>query len=147
MPWPTTCLAAGMDLVAAVTHPVHLEPGCRALVPTGLVLALPAGLEGQVRPRSGLAWKFGVTVLNSPGTIDADFRGEIKVLLINLGEEVFTVQRGDRIAQLVFGQLTPVRWSIQERLDTTPRGDGGFGHTGWRPQEGEGSDPENQMLR
>ncbi len=124
-----------MDLVAAVASTLRLEPGSRALVPTGLVLALPPELEGQVRPRSGLAWKFGVTVLNSPGTIDADYRGEIKILLINLGEKVFTVQRGDRIAQLVFSRLTPVEWCVQDQLEATPRGNGGFGHTGWRRQE------------
>jgi len=123
-------LASGFDLYAAVTEPMVLEPGKRALVPTGLALAMPAGLEAQIRPRSGLAYKHGITCLNTPGTIDADYRGEIKVLLINLGEEPFAITRGERIAQMVF-QIVPEVDLIQvQQLSETVRGAGGFGHTG-----------------
>ena len=121
-----------MDLRAAVPEdaPVTLQPGRHALVPTGLKLALPVGHEGQVRPRSGLAARHGVTVLNSPGTIDADFRGEVHVLLINLGKEAFVVQRGERIAQLVVARYERVAWQRQDALEATVRGEGGFGSTG-----------------
>jgi len=124
--------AAGMDLRAAVaeTGPLVLQPGARALVPTGLRIALPAGMEAQVRPRSGLAARYGVTVLNSPGTVDADYRGEVKVILINHGDEPFTVERGMRIAQMVIAPVTQVRIVAVEHLDETERGDGGFGSTG-----------------
>jgi len=123
-------LASGFDLYAAVTEPMVLEPGKRALVPTGLALAMPAGLEAQIRPRSGLAYKHGITCLNTPGTIDADYRGEIKVLLINLGEEAFAINRGERIAQMVF-QIVPEVGLIEvQQLSETVRGAGGFGHTG-----------------
>ncbi|MFD1990868.1 dUTP diphosphatase [Paenibacillus nicotianae] len=123
-------LASGFDLYAAVTEPMVLEPGKRALVPTGLALAMPAGLEAQIRPRSGLAYKHGITCLNTPGTIDADYRGEIKVLLINLGEEAFSIARGERIAQMVF-QIVPEIDLVQvQQLSETVRGTGGFGHTG-----------------
>jgi dUTP pyrophosphatase len=124
--------AAGLDLVAAVPEdaPVELEPSDRALVPTGLVIELPQGYEAQVRPRSGLALKHGVTVLNTPGTIDADSRGEVKVLLINLGAETFLIQRGDRIAQLVVSPVTRVDIVASDTLGATERGDGGFGSTG-----------------
>jgi dUTP diphosphatase len=124
--------AAGLDLVAAVPEdaPVELEPSDRALVPTGLVIELPQGYEAQVRPRSGLALKHGVTVLNTPGTIDADYRGEVKVLLINLGAETFLIQRGDRIAQLVVSPVTRVDIVASDTLGATERGDGGFGSTG-----------------
>lgn len=124
--------AAGMDLVAALpeTEPLTLAPGARALVPTGLAIALPQGFEAQVRPRSGLAAKNGVTVLNSPGTIDCDYRGEVKVILINLGEEPFTVARGTRIAQMVIAPVTQGRLAEVETLDETARGAGGFGSTG-----------------
>lgn len=123
-------LASGFDLYAAVTEPMVLEPGKRALVPTGLALAMPAGLEAQIRPRSGLAYKHGITCLNTPGTIDADYRGEIKVLLINLGEEAFSIARGERIAQMVF-QIVPEIDLVQvQQLSETVRGAGGFGHTG-----------------
>ena len=127
-----TALAAGMDLRAAVPadDPVTLAPGERALLPTGIAIALPAGYEAQVRPRSGLALKHGVTCLNSPGTIDADYRGEIGVILVNLGEAPFTVERGMRIAQLVVAPVTRVRWQEVEALDDTDRGAGGFGSTG-----------------
>jgi len=122
--------AAGMDLVAAVTAPVVLPPGGRALLPTGLEIALPRGYEAQVRPRSGLALKHGVTVLNSPGTIDSDYRGEVRILLINLGETAFIIARGDRIAQLVVAPVTPARWEENATLAESERGAGGFGSTG-----------------
>ncbi|MFO8098958.1 MAG: dUTP diphosphatase [Salinibacter sp.] len=127
-----TAASAGMDLRAAVPsdEPVVLAPGERALLPTGLQIALPKGYEGQVRPRSGLAYRHGVTVLNSPGTIDADYRGEVKVLLVNHGAEPFTVERGMRIAQLVVARHARVSWVEQEALDETVRGPGGFGSTG-----------------
>ncbi len=124
--------AAGMDLCAAIDAPMTLAPGSRALVPTGLAIALPPGFEAQVRPRSGLAAKNGVTVLNTPGTIDADYRGEIKVILANLGAEPFTVERGMRIAQMVVARHEVVAWDIVESLDETARGAGGFGSTGTR---------------
>jgi dUTP pyrophosphatase len=124
--------AAGLDLVAALPEddPIELEPSNRGLVPTGLVIELPEGYEAQVRPRSGLALKHGVTVLNSPGTIDADYRGEVRVLLINLGAETFLIQRGDRIAQLVVSPATRVEIIATEALGVTGRGEGGFGSTG-----------------
>jgi len=122
--------AAGMDLAAAVSTPLELAPGDRRLVPTGLQLAIPSGYEAQVRPRSGLAAKYGVTVLNSPGTIDSDYRGEVKVILVNLGREPFTVRRGDRIAQMVFSPVTGINWEELATLPPTGRGPGGFGHTG-----------------
>jgi dUTP pyrophosphatase len=124
--------AAGLDLVAALPEdaPIELEPSDRALVPTGLVIELPQGYEAQVRPRSGLALKHGVTVLNSPGTIDADYRGEVKALIINLGAETFLIQRGDRIAQLVISPVTRVDIVASGVLGRTERGQGGFGSTG-----------------
>jgi dUTP pyrophosphatase len=125
-------LAAGLDLVAAVSDeaPLELLPGARALVPTGFILELPPGHEGQVRPRSGLALKHGITLLNSPGTIDADYRGEVKVLLVNLGTDTFTVSRGLRIAQLVIAPIQQVRIELAAELGATERGSGGFGSTG-----------------
>lgn len=122
--------AAGMDLVAAVEQDVVLRPGERKLIPTGIQVALPAGYEGQVRPRSGLAVKYGVSLLNTPGTIDADYRGEIKVLMINFGQEPFVVRRGDRIAQLVLSPVVRGNLVVETQLDETTRGGGGFGHTG-----------------
>jgi len=122
--------SAGLDLLAAIDAPIELAPGERRLVPTGLKIALPAGYEAQVRPRSGLALKHGITLLNSPGTIDADYRGEVKVILVNLGEEDFTIRRGDRIAQLVIAPVVQARWAEVAELDATARGDGGFGSTG-----------------
>jgi dUTP pyrophosphatase len=122
--------AAGCDLTAALEAPMVLEPGRRALVPTGLAIALPPGTEGQVRPRSGLAMKHGVTVLNAPGTIDADYRGEVKVLLVNLADEPFTIEPGSRIAQLVVAPVTRATFRWVEDLDPTDRGAGGFGSTG-----------------
>jgi dUTP pyrophosphatase len=132
LPRQMSALAAGFDLHAAVKsdEPVTLQPGERALVPTGIAIAMPAGMEAQVRPRSGLAVKHGVTVLNAPGTIDADYRGEIKVPLINLGQEPFVVRRGERIAQMVFQLLPEIRLVEADELDSTERGEGGFGHTG-----------------
>lgn len=123
-------LAAGLDLLAAVDELLLLEPGKRALVPTGLAMAIPAGYEGQVRPRSGLAAKNGVTVLNTPGTIDADYRGEVKVILINLGEDTFIIERGARIAQLIIAPIHQAEIVEVETLSETARGDGGFGSTG-----------------
>jgi dUTP pyrophosphatase len=124
--------AAGLDLTAAIPadSPVTIGPGARALIPCGIVIALPAGHEGQVRPRSGLALKRGITVLNSPGTIDADYRGEVSVLLVNLGERAFEVRRGSRIAQLVVAPVTRVLPREVERLTDTARGSGGYGSTG-----------------
>ncbi|QEX20077.1 deoxyuridine 5'-triphosphate nucleotidohydrolase [Hypericibacter terrae] len=130
LPDYATADAAGMDLVAAVTKPVTLAPGERGLVPTGLAIALPAGFEAQVRPRSGLALKHGVTLLNSPGTIDADYRGEIGVILVNLGQLPFTIERGTRIAQMVVAPVTRVSWAETATLPETARGAGGFGSTG-----------------
>lgn len=131
LPAYATAHSAGLDLRAAVPAdaPVVLPPGGRALIPTGLQIALPLGYEGQVRPRSGLAARHGVTVLNSPGTIDADYRGECQVILINLGSEPFTVQRGERIAQLVVARHGRVQW-VEDALTETARGSGGFGSTG-----------------
>jgi dUTP pyrophosphatase len=127
-----TADAAGVDLAAAVPEDAALTiaPGARAMVPTGLVLQLPSGFEGQVRPRSGLAAKAGVTVLNSPGTIDADYRGEVKVILINLGSEPFMIRRGDRIAQLVVAPVAQAMFAAEAGLGETARGTGGFGSTG-----------------
>lgn len=124
--------AAGLDLAAALIEGETLEllPGRRALVPCGFAMALPAGYEGQVRPRSSLAARHGVTVLNAPGTIDADYRGEVKVILINHGDEPFTIRRGDRIAQLVVAPAMAVEMTAVEALDATERGEGGFGSTG-----------------
>lgn len=131
-PAPATALAAGVDLRAAVPQnaPILLDPGARAMVPTGLTLAIPAGFEGQVRPRSGLAAKHGVTVLNAPGTIDADYRGEVKVILINHGDAAFSIARGERIAQLVIAPVTQPIFIRRDSLDDTARGAGGFGSTG-----------------
>jgi len=132
LPAYETALAAGMDLRAAVPdhEPLILKPMSRAMVPTGLAFAVPAGFEAQVRPRSGLAAKAGITCLNTPGTIDADYRGEVKVILINLGEEDFVIRRGDRIAQLVIAPVASASWMEVESLETTERGAGGFGSTG-----------------
>jgi dUTP pyrophosphatase len=130
LPGYETLHAAGMDLRAAITAPVVLEAWSRALIPTGIAVALPPGHEAQVRPRSGLAAKHGVTVLNSPGTVDADYRGEIKVILMNFGESRFTVEPGMRIAQLVVARHERVEWAEVPALDETARGAGGFGSTG-----------------
>lgn len=134
LPAYETELAAGMDLRAAVAgdSPVVLKPGARDAIPTGLTMAIPAGYEGQVRPRSGLAFKNGVTTLNSPGTIDADYRGEVRVILINHGPEDVVIRRGDRIAQLLIAPVSRATWRLTESLDDTARGTGGFGSTGGR---------------
>ena len=124
--------AAGMDLYAAVTEDATLQPGRIHLTPTGIAVAIPEGFEGQVRPRSGLAIKHGITLINSPGTIDSDYRGEIGVALINLGSEPHTIRRGDRIAQLIISPVMKTVWNVVERLDETTRNEGGFGHTGTR---------------
>lgn len=130
LPAYATPLSAGMDLRASLSEPVTLAPLGRALIPTGLRIALPEGYEAQVRPRSGLALKSGIGVLNSPGTIDADYRGEIGVILVNLSDREFVVNDGDRIAQLVVARHERVEWEPAEELDDTQRGAGGFGHTG-----------------
>jgi len=130
LPHYATEHAAGMDLRAAVAETVVLSPGERALIPTGLAIALPEGFEAQVRPRSGLALKHGITVLNSPGTIDADYRGEVGVILVNHGQQAFPIQRGERIAQMVIAPVSRVGWQPAESLDDTARGAGGFGSSG-----------------
>ena len=130
LPQYATQQSAGMDLRANLDQPIVLQPGARALVPTGLAIALPTGAEAQIRPRSGLALKHGITVLNSPGTIDADYRGEVCVILVNLGSEPFTIAHGERIAQMVVARHETVEWEAVETLDETERGAGGFGHTG-----------------
>ncbi len=130
LPSYATAGSSGVDLRAFIPSPLQLAPMERILVPTGLHIALPPNWEAQVRPRSGLAIKQGLTCLNTPGTIDADYRGEIKVILINLSNEVQTIQDGDRIAQMVFQQVEKMEWQLVTSLETTQRGDGGFGHTG-----------------
>lgn len=130
LPAYATSQSAGMDLLAAIDSDITLQPGERALVPTGIAIALPAGYEAQVRPRSGLALKNGVTVLNTPGTIDADYRGEIKVILVNLSQEAFTVTRGMRIAQMIIAQYASAAWNLVTELEESARGEGGFGSTG-----------------
>jgi len=132
LPQQQTAGAAGLDLRAALPadETLTIGPGRRAMLPCGFAIALPQGFEAQVRPRSGLAAKYGVTVLNSPGTIDADYRGEVKVVLINLGEEIFEIRRGDRIAQMVVAPVSAVGFVIKESLDETERGSGGHGSTG-----------------
>ncbi len=132
LPAYATAGAAGMDLQAAVDQPLTLAPGSRALVPTGLVFAVPEGFEVQVRPRSGLALKQGLTVLNSPGTIDSDYRGEVKVIVANLGDQPAVIERGMRLAQMVLARVERVAWQPVAALDATARGAGGFGSTGTR---------------
>ena len=122
--------SAGVDLLAAINGPINIAPGERALVPSGISIGLPSGFEAQVRPRSGLALKHGVTVLNAPGTIDADYRGEVGVILINLGADLFTIERGMRIAQMVIAPVSRVAWETTEALSDSHRGTGGFGSTG-----------------
>ncbi len=130
LPAYATDLSAGMDLRANITEPIVLKPLQRCLVPTGLSIALPEGYEAQVRPRSGLALKKGITVLNSPGTIDADYRGEIGVILVNLSDTEFVIEDGERIAQMVVARYEQVEWEAVETLSETERGEGGFGHSG-----------------
>ena len=130
LPQFETAQSAGMDLRANIDAPVVLQPGDRALIPTGIAMALPEGFEAQIRPRSGLAYKYGVTVLNSPGTIDADYRGDVGVLLINHGKEPFTVEDGMRVAQMVVAKYSQFEWNEVKDLSSTDRGAGGFGSTG-----------------
>ena len=130
LPAYATSQSAGMDLRANIDHPIVLQPMERCLVPTGLYIALPEGYEAQVRPRSGLAYKHGITVLNAPGTIDADYRGEIGVLLVNLSSEAFTINDGERIAQMVIARYEQATFEPADSLDETERGKGGYGHTG-----------------
>ena len=130
LPAYATAGAAGMDLLAAITDPVTLAPGARALIPTGLAVALPPGYELQIRPRSGLALRHGIILPNSPGTIDEDYRGEIQVIVMNAGDAAFTVTRGTRIAQAILAPVTRAIWHEVSSLDTTSRGEGGFGSTG-----------------
>lgn len=130
LPEYATPYSAGVDLRANIDEPIILKPLERALIPTGLFIELPEGYEAQIRPRSGLAAKHGLTVLNSPGTIDADYRGEIRVILVNLSEEEFVINDGERICQMVIAAHVQVKWEETDNLDETERGDGGFGHTG-----------------
>lgn len=130
LPKYETVASAGLDLRANIEEVIHLEPLQRVLVPTGLFIELPVGYEAQIRPRSGLAFKYGITVLNSPGTIDADYRGEIKILLINLSNETFVINDGERIAQMIIAKHEQIEWNIVEKLSDTDRGAGGYGHTG-----------------
>lgn len=135
LPSYATAESAGMDLRAAVESDLELKPGARCIVPTGLAIALPPGTEAQVRPRSGLAAKHGITVLNAPGTVDADYRGEVGVILINHGEDPFTITRGSRIAQLVLAEVRRAHWHEVSDLDESDRGAGGFGSTGFTVDE------------
>lgn len=130
LPEPATEHSAGVDLRAALKEPLEIQPGARALVPAGIRVAIPQGYEWQIRPRSGLALKHGITVLNSPGTIDSDYRGPVGVILVNLGDKTFTVNRGDRIAQAILSSVEPVVMREASELTETERGEGGFGHTG-----------------
>jgi dUTP pyrophosphatase len=130
LPKYETVASAGLDLRANIEEAIELEPMQRVLVPTGLYIELPIGYEAQIRPRSGLAFKHGITVLNSPGTIDADYRGEIKILLINLSNEKFIINDGERIAQMIIAKHEQITWQVVEKLSDTERGAGGYGHTG-----------------
>ena len=130
LPAYSTEMSAGMDLRASLKEPVVLKPLERKLIPTGLYIELPQGYEAQIRPRSGLALKKGITVLNTPGTIDADYRGEIGIILINLSQEEFVIENGERICQMIVAAHETVQWELVEELEVTTRGDGGFGHTG-----------------
>ncbi|MCZ4242881.1 dUTP diphosphatase [Pedobacter punctiformis] len=130
LPQYETAHAAGMDLRASVSEEINLKPLQRMLVPTGLYIELPVGYEAQIRPRSGLAYKHGISIVNSPGTIDADYRGELKVLLVNLSDTDFKINNGDRIAQMVIAKHETVSWQPVEELTETSRGEGGYGHTG-----------------
>ncbi len=130
LPHYETTFSAGMDLRADLIEPIELKPLERILVSTGLFIELPEGFEAQIRPRSGLAAKFGITVLNSPGTIDADYRGEIKVILVNLSNQIFVINDGERIAQMVIAKHESIDWEVVDKLNETKRGAGGFGHTG-----------------
>lgn len=138
LPEHATAHSAGVDLLAAIDGDMVLEPGQRTLVPTGLSIELPEGFEAQVRPRSGLALKHGISVLNAPGTIDADYRGEVGVILINLGQEPFTIKRGERIAQMVVAPVSFIQWRDSEALNPSERGQGGFGSTGTQVRQSTG---------
>jgi dUTP pyrophosphatase len=129
LPCYMTAQAAGMDVCAAVRSDTTIHPGERMLIPTGIAIELPPGFEAEIRPRSGLAIKYGITLVNSPGTIDADYRGEVGLLLINLGRDPFVIRRGERMAQMVVHPVSRVAWQRENELDTTARGEGGFGHT------------------
>ncbi len=122
--------SSGLDLYAAIGGPILIQPGEIKLIPSGIMLSIPSGYEGQIRPRSGIALKYGITVLNTPGTIDADYRGEVNIILINMGKQSFRINSGDRIAQLVFNRVIKAEFELAEELDETWRNDGGFGHTG-----------------
>ncbi len=130
LPEYQTIASSGLDLRANIDEDIIIKPLERVLVPTGLFISIPVGYEVQIRPRSGLAFKHGITVLNSPGTIDADYRGEIKVILVNLSDKEFTIVQGERICQMVFAKVEQIEWKIVSNLDDTDRGEGGFGHTG-----------------
>lgn len=130
LPEYATLQSAGMDIRANLDEPITLQPLQRCLVPTGLFIALPPGTEAQIRPRSGLAWKKGITVLNAPGTIDADYRGEIGIILVNLSQKPFVIQDGERIAQMVVARYEQAVWNVVDSLEDTERGEGGFGHSG-----------------
>lgn len=148
LPVPATEGAAGLDLPAAVDGELRLEPGERALVSTGLRIAIPTGYEGQVRPRSGLALRHGIVLPNAPGTIDSDYRGEIQVIVWNAGDQPFVIQRGDRIAQLVVAPVMRIVCEEVAELDATPRGEGGFGHTGrGQPQAGDVREDARRRAR
>lgn len=137
LPAYETIASSGMDLVAFLDEPIVLKPRDRALIPTGIYIGIPDGFEAEIRPRSGLAFRHGVTILNTPGTIDSDYRGEVKVILINLGNEQFIVKNGDRIAQMVFKNIVRGTWEAVETLPETERGKGGFGSTGVNNAEGK----------
>jgi len=130
LPSKATKSSAGFDLLASNDKPITIPPGKRAIIPTGIAIELPKGYEAQIRPRSGLALNYGVTILNTPGTIDPDYRGEIKIILINLSDEPFTIKKQDRIAQMIISQLVPVKIQLVKELSPTKRNQGGFGHTG-----------------
>ena len=130
LPAYATVASSGLDLRANIDKDAVLKPLERLLVPTGLFVSIPVGYEAQIRPRSGLAFKHGITVLNTPGTIDADYRGEIKVILVNLSNQDFTIVKGERICQMVFAKVEQIEWQVVKNLDDTDRGEGGFGHTG-----------------
>jgi len=137
LPAYETVASAGMDLVAFLDEPVTLNPRERALIPTGIHIGIPDGFEAEIRPRSGLAFRYGVTILNTPGTIDSDYRGEVGVILVNLGDEPFIVNNGDRIAQMVFKNIVRGSWEVVETLPETERGEGGFGSTGVNHKDGK----------
>jgi dUTP pyrophosphatase len=147
LPARATRGAAGFDLHAAVEAPVVLAPRQRALIPTGFAIAVPEGFEAQVRPRSGLALQHGIVLPNAPGTIDSDYRGEVKIIVCNTGEQPFTIERGDRIAQLVIAPVARAEWDEVASLDPTERGDGGFGHSGKAAKASEGGPPRRQAAK